>query len=155
MLQDTQFIDKKENYIRTHWGFECYFSNFALNSRGVAILFNNNFEFKVQNVERDNNGNRLILTIEIEGKLFTLINIYGPNKDDQEFYKQLLLKINENENMVIMTGDFNLILNPDVDFVNYANLNNPKARNEVLNLMIETNLIDVWRELNLEKKQFT
>ena len=106
ILQDTHFIDKEENYIRTQWGFECYFSNFASNSRGVAILFNNNFEFKVQNVERDDNGNRLILTIEIEGKLFTLINIYGPNKDDQEFYKQLLLKINENENTVIMAGDF-------------------------------------------------
>ena len=57
--------------------------------------------------------------------------------------------------MVIMAGDFNLILNPEVDFVNYANLKNPKTRDEVLNLMIETNLIDVWRELNLEKKQFT
>ena len=55
--------------------------------------------------------------------------------------------------MVIMTGDFNLILNPEVDFVNYAILNNPKARDEVLNLMIETNLKDVWREVNLEKKE--
>ena len=120
------------------------------------LLFNNNFEFKVKKVGRDENGNnRLMLTIEKEGQLFTLINIYGPNKDDPEFYKQLLLKINEKENMVIIAGDFNLILNPEVDFVNYANLNNPKARDEVLNLIIETNLIDVWRELNLEKKQFT
>ena len=75
MLQDTHFIDKEENYIRKQWGSECYFSNFASNSRGVAILFNNNFEFKVQNIERNDNGNRLISTIEIEGKLFTHINI--------------------------------------------------------------------------------
>ena len=46
-----------------------------------------------------------------------------------------------------MAGDFNSIWNPEVDFVNYANLNNPKTQDEVLNLMIDTNLIDVWREL--------
>ena len=57
----------------------------------------------------------------------------------------------ENENMVVMAGDLNLILNPEVDFVN---LNNPKARDEVLNMMHEANLIDVWRELHLEKQQF-
>ena len=43
----------------------------------------------------------------------------------------------------------------EVDFVKYASLNVSKARDEVLNLMIETNLIDAWRELNLEKKQLT
>ena len=112
----------------------------------MAILFNNIFEFKVQKVKRDENGYRLILTIEIEGRLFTLINIYGPNKDDPEFYKQLLLKVNEKENTVIMVGDFNLILSPEVDFVNYANLNNLKARDDVFNLMILINFIDVWRE---------
>ena len=26
MLQDTHFTHKEENYIRTQWGFECYFS---------------------------------------------------------------------------------------------------------------------------------
>ena len=31
------------------------------------------------------------------------------------------------------------------------NVNNPKAREEVLNIMIEANLVDVWRELHLEK----
>lgn len=155
MLQDTHFINKEENYIRTQWGFECHFSNFASNSRGVAILFNNNFEFKLHKVERDENGNKLVLDIEIEGKRLTLINIYGPNRDDPEFYRGLLRTINENENPVILAGDFNLILNPDIDFINYTNVNNPKARDEVLNMMIEVNLIDVWRELNIEKRQYT
>lgn len=155
MLQDTHFTNKEDNYIRTQWGFDCYFSNFASNSRGVDILFNNNFESEVKIVEKDDESNRLVLTTEIEGQLFTLINIFGQNKDDPEFYKALLQMINENENMNNMTGDFNLILNPEVDFVNHVHLNNPGARNGVLNLMNETNLIDVWRELNLEKQRFT
>ena len=32
---------------------------------------------------------------------------------------------------------------------------NPKARDKVLNLIIECNLIDPWRELNLENMQYT
>ena len=35
------------------------------------------------------------------------------------------------------------------------NINNPKARDKVLNLIIECNLIDPWRELNLENMQYT
>lgn len=81
-LQDTHFTTKEEKYIRTQWGFECYFSNFSSQARGVAILFNNNFEFKVLKTVRDESGNKLILEVIIEGNRLTLINIYGPNRDD-------------------------------------------------------------------------
>ena len=155
MLQDTHFTNKEENYIRTQWGFDCFFNNFASNSRGVAILLNNNFESKVQRVEKDDSGNFLILDIQIEDNIITLVNIYGPNRDDPEFYKLILSKINDTDNQVIIAGDFNLLLNPEKDSVNYVNINNPKAREEVLNMIIEVNLVDVWRELNLEKQQFT
>ena len=63
------YTHTEENYIRTQWGFECYFSNFALNARGVAVFLNNNFECKVYNVERDDKGNMLILETEIESKM--------------------------------------------------------------------------------------
>ena len=76
---------------------QCSICNVSICHENHTFCIGGHFEFKVQNVERDDNGNRLILTIEIEGQLFTLINIYGPNKDDPEFYKQLLLKINEKE----------------------------------------------------------
>ena len=38
---------------------------------------------------------------------------------------------------------------------NYVNLNNPNARNNVLNIMTEYNLIDCWREIHLENKEYT
>ena len=53
MLQDAHFVTKEENYIKTQWGYDCYFSNFSSNSRGVAILFNDNFEYEVHEVEKD------------------------------------------------------------------------------------------------------
>lgn len=155
LLQDTHFTTREENYIRTQWGFECLFSNFSSQSRGVAILFNNNFEFKIHNIEKDNNGNKLILDMTIQGKHLLLINIYGPNRDDPEFYLQLLDDINKYDLPVILAGDFNLVLDPDNDTVDYQHINNPKARDQVLNLMTDCTLIDVWREMNLEKHHYT
>ena len=88
-LQDTHFEQKMENYILAEWGYEGYFSSYKSNSRGVAILFNNNFEFKVKKILKDKSGNYIIMLVEIQGENVLLVNIYGPNKDDPEFYSSL------------------------------------------------------------------
>ena len=55
----------------------------------------------------------------------------------------------------IITGDFNLLLNPYIDGINYKKVNNPNARQTVLKMMTELNLYDVWRDENNDKKTFT
>ena len=47
------------------------------------------------------------------------------------------------------------IHNPDVDCLNYVNINNPKARGTVQNLILELDLIDWWREGHLEDRNYT
>ena len=54
------------------------------------ILLNNNFEQPVEKVKSDPNRNYIILVINIDGKKFTLVNLYGPNEDKQRFYKELM-----------------------------------------------------------------
>lgn len=54
-----------------------------------------------------------------------------------------------------MCGYWNLVLNPEVDTHNYLHINNPKARQVVLNLIEEENFIDVWRVMNEDEKGFT
>ena len=44
-LQDTHFCKEKEKIIETEWGYKTYFNSLNSQSRGVAIFFNNNFEF--------------------------------------------------------------------------------------------------------------
>lgn len=56
------------------------------NSRGVCIFFNNNFAFKIHGEKRDSGGNLLALDLSIEDNRVTLINIYGPNSDNPQFY---------------------------------------------------------------------
>ena len=155
-IQDTHFMEKEEKYIRTQWGFECFFSSFNSQSRGVAIFLNNNFEYKLHRIKKDQEGNRLILDITIKDCRTTLINIYGPNRDTPRFFDQLKDDITEfNNERVIITGDFNLTMNPEVDTRNYVNINNPRAMETVKDLCAEFNIIDIWRELNMEKRQYT
>lgn len=57
---------------------------------------------------------------------------------------------------VIIGGDFNLVLNQDLDTMNYKRINNPKAQVEVHKLMETLDLIDIFRsqikKIHLEKK---
>ena len=65
-------------------------------------------------------------------------------------------KLKETNNMSIIASDFNSALNPDIDCFDYVNCNqHPKARNKVLKIIIECDMIDCWRDQNLEKRQYT
>lgn len=155
-LQDTHFSNKLEKYVNSEWGYKCYFASFRSNCRGVAVLFSNNFEFKVTNVERDINGNFIIVLFTAFEKEFVLVNVYGPNKDDPIFYKTLKETIKKHENNnIIAVGDWNIALDPNVDCHNYIHNNNPQAREELENLTIEFGLADVWRENNPECRRYT
>ena len=54
-----------------------------------------------------------------------------------------------------MAGDFNLVLNPTIDYNNYKHINNPKAQEKLIGLISELDLCDVWREINPEIQRFT
>ena len=148
---------QQESYIKAEWGGDAYFSCLNSSSRGVMILLNNNFEYKVEKVISDINGNYIILDINIEGTKFTLINLYGPNNYKPNFYKELRRKYNSlNNDNVIMCGDWNLVINPDLDTNNYLHINNPRARNEILdNIIEEDGFLDIYRILHEEKREYT
>ena len=58
----------------------------STNSRGVAILLNNTFEYSINDVVKDTSGNMLIIDLKISDDMTVkLVNIYGPNNDDHFF----------------------------------------------------------------------
>ena len=156
-LQDVHIQSQQESYVKAEWGNDAYFSCFNSSSRGVLILLNNYFEYKVEKINSDVNGNYIILDINIEGKKFTLINLYGPNDDKPKFYKELRQKYKTlNNDNIIMCGDWNLVINPDLDTNNYLHINNPRARNEVLDSIIEEDgFLDTYRIFHEEKREYT
>ena len=156
-LQDTHFVTKDESMIKALWGYKAFFSSYKSNSRGVATLINNNCDLTLINEYKDDNGNYLILDVVIDNLPFLLVNIYGPNQDTPVFYTKILNMIQEyySSQYMIIGGDFNLMLDKELDSMNYKNLNNPKSRMEVLKMIEILNLKDIFRENNPNLKRFT
>jgi exonuclease III len=89
-------------------------------------------------------------------KNIVLVNLYGPNNDDPQFYEEIksrLVQLSYTD--IIVGGDWNLVLNPGLDYHNYKHVNNPKACDKVMELSGEVDLVDVWRELNPEALRYT
>ena len=80
-LQDTHFTKDIENNIRNEWGFDAVFNSYTSQARGVAIFFNNNFDFKIHKKIDDDSGNFIALDLDINDQRVCLITVYGPNED--------------------------------------------------------------------------
>ena len=52
----------------------------------------------------------------------------SPNKDDSDFYDRVMGELkNTRSQELILTGDWNLVLNPELDSQNYKHINNQNA----------------------------
>jgi len=155
-LIDTHFDKSREHLYTAEWGYKAYFSSFSSQSRGVCILFKNNFEFNIHNIYKDHDGNLLLLDIEIEKNRISFGVVYGPNKDNPSFYTNLKNSVSKMGNQhIILVGDWNMLLDPELDGKNYKNINNPNARQKVLQLITELDLYDIFRCENNEKQLYT
>ena len=119
-LQDTHWLEEDKDKIKNIWGNKVFICEGKTNSCGVAILLSCNFEYKVLSCDKDTNGNYLGLLLKLSTMTIYLLTIYGPNKDNPEFYQTidiLLQKYDTTYN--IICGDFNLVLNPEIDTYKY------------------------------------
>ena len=137
-------------------GLSCFFDSYATNSKGVAILFLNNFQHDVHEVKTGSNGAYIVVDLTIESKRFTLVNSYAPNRDTPLFFENIKREIENLPNPECMiVGDWNLVLDPALNCLNYKHVNNPRARRQVLSLKSDINLVELWRENNPEDRKFT
>ena len=155
-IQDTHFESNMETLIKAEWGYECWFSSHSSRARGVAILFNNTFEFKLKQIYKDDSGNFIIIHVLIDSIDYVLANLYAPNRDEPLFFKNIQNILNKlNVDNIVIGGDWNLLLDNQNDGKNYKNVNNPKSKEEVSNLTLQFNLSDIWRHFHPSGKQFT
>ena len=123
----------------------------ANNARGVAILIRNNFDCFVEQKVADTYGRFLILKVLLNREQTLLVNIYGPNRDNElvAFYLSLLQTVAKNDfdtiENIIMGGDFNCPLNPTVDKRGGNLFPRQSVLNTIEELQSELDLHDIWR----------
>lgn len=159
MLQETHIKTESENYLRSLWGYNCFACGHSNANKGVAILFKNTFEYTVHNVIKDQiGGSFLILDISIFKDRFTIANIYGPSdRDNPDFFINIFQIIERIGNRQVMTaGDWNVLLNPNIDSRNYRNLGTrSRSRRTILEKIEHFDLVDIYRKVFPEKRAYT
>ena len=155
-LEDTHWVGKNYDDIRRLWPGEVVIHGKKTNSRGVAILFGKDFEYKIENKFTDEIGNLLSLDICTNNIKIKLIVVYAPNNDDPLFFETINTLVQENNHdYALICGDMNLVLNPDIDSYNYKNVNNPNSRKKLIEIMDKQNLVDFFRHCNPNLKRYS
>ena len=78
------------------------YSNSTRESRGVAIAIKSSVFHEVYETIKDPNENFLILKVKIQGKKFALGVIYGPNRNDAEFFRDIHAVLENLEEKIIL-----------------------------------------------------
>ena len=156
-LQDTHLTPSDINSLTSQFPeYKILINGVKTNSRGVAIILKNNFEFKIKHSENDKNGNLILLDLQMGEISLRLIDVYAPNIDTPLFFSRIQEYFrNSTETYNLLCGDLNLVLDPKMDAFNYANINNPKSRSVLLEAMNSLNLCDIYRDVNPDKKRYT
>ena len=87
-----------------------------------------------------------------------LMYIYGPSAGDNPgFFERIFKKIKEvGNNYTIIGGDWNVVLDVNLDTCNYKRMvNRPRSRNKIKEMMTIHELLDPWREIHPEKRRYT
>ena len=139
------------------WGGKVIWSNGTTNSKGVAIAFTRNLKISVVNILPDKDGRYLFAEIALKQKMLCLANIFGPNNDNPVYFLNFF---NDHNNFslydTILGGDFNIILNNDLDKIGSASQHsNYKAREVVRSHMWAMNLSDFFWIFHPFMKTFT
>ena len=160
-LQETHSTENNEAQWKREWGAPFFCSHGANNARGVAILIRNSFDCIVEQKVADAHGRFLILKVLLNGEQTLLVNIYGPNRDNElvTFYLSLLQTIVKNDfdtiENIIMGGDLNCPLNPTVDKRGGNLFPRQSVINIIEELQSELDLHDIWRIKNPMTRSYT
>ena len=117
-LQETHSTIEAEDTWKKVWGGDqVYFSHGASNSTGVAILIKKNENIEVNEIHTICQGRVLLMEITHNKVKYRLVNIYSPNKDDQQFIENVFLETlgRNRDDYLIMAGDWNAVLDNNLD----------------------------------------
>ena len=130
-LKDVTYIASKTHTPPNHL-------NACLDPSGTMIVFlvlahqileecqfcsEKNLVYSIREHISDPEGNYIISDLTVEENRFTLINLYGPNKDTPIFFDILINIAERIENAsIILCGDFNTVQNEKLDYFNYKTI---------------------------------
>ncbi len=160
LLQETHCDSDKYKLWSREWSGVSYWTKYSSKEKGVAILLSKKRVYDVRNVNEDNDQGRII-TCELyeNDKMFNIVNIYAPNdgKERKKFLEKTLKCVLDvrNNGYKLVAGDYNCTLS-NIDRIVENNTMYPEyGRSELLKLISENELEDIYRRRNPDKEMYT
>ena len=153
-FQETHSSERDEYMWQSEWGEKILFAHGDSNARGVCILVNKSFKGEIEAIHRDLAGRYIIARVQENNVEVNICNLYAPNKDEPNFFIRLRKDLEQLSEKHILIGDFNLVLNNELDRFDSV-YNNHKSAKILKEMMEEMYLTDVWRDRNPDAKQYS
>ena len=159
MLQETFCTDKLEPFLKNEWKGQIFLGNTdSSHSRGVAVLFKDNFDGTVLNTYTSNDGRIVIVNIQLYDEIISVCSIYAPSIETERinFFGNLTTTLRThcmNIENIIFAGDLNTCLR-DIDRL--PNLGRHDRSSRILVDLIKTcKLNDLWVSHHAQAPGFT
>lgn len=130
--------------------------------RGVLILINEQLQYEIKNTVIDDEGRYILLEMTIQESPFLLpLNLYASTKLNEQivFFQEILSAVQranfDTECRVITGGDFNVYFDADLDHSGGQIETKSTVKTNIQDVVLEYNLIDIWRLRNPDKRQLT
>lgn len=155
-LQETHLRLKDHGRLHKKGYSWVYHSKFNSKSRGVAILIRAGVQFSEDEVISDKNGRLVIIKGRLFGLPVVLANVYAPNWDDAGFFQHFFSLLPAlDTHKLILGGDLNCVLCPNLDRSNSTSNVLSKSTQAIHSFMQAYGVIDPWRHQNPHSKAFS
>ena len=151
-----------EKYLKFHSNsaYEVHFNSNS-KSRGVGIIYKSVLNLKIISKISPNDENSLILKCKLNDIDMALAVVYPPSNANLDFFNTLKYNIDSTQcKTKVIGGDFNSLISPlppslNIELDNHPTLPNPIGSKFISDWMLTDNLIDPFRFLHYDRKEFS
>lgn len=157
LLQETHFRSNAVPLLlHKHYPIWFHRNNPSTKSKGFSIAFHASFTPDVLDSVIDPLSRYILLKLSYMQSIFTIVNVYSPNQDQQRFLSSVTSHLKRFGAVnVILGGDLNAALIPRLDSSTGKSSVSPASLTKMNLLFSELSLVDVWRVLNPSNRDYT
>lgn len=107
-LQELHFARDNPPKFSHHKFPHIFFTNNRKKKKGVVMIIRDSISFQLLNFKTDSQGCYIILVAKVENSILTIVNVYAPNKNPQQYLKMILRTVKKiQKGNAIIFGDLN------------------------------------------------
>ena len=156
-FQESHSSPEMERYWNSVLPGQLVYSHGSSHARGVLVGIHSRFSLSLKSSVADPESRYVIVECMQGDECFTLVSVYFEPQITLELLVEILTtiakKVDElGHNRVLWTGDFNIVLNPQVDSTAVSQKaptgTKARARKQLLPFIDEHELTDMWRAMH-------